>query len=265
MEAVQVDELENLRKIVMSLQPEQREAIIKKIELFAECDSKDSLTDVNGNFQPAISKLDFVHVDFTGVGGEWDGAHYGVVWNVNPRFDSFVVIPTTSKSRVEYPDVFPIGNILGLPPGNTTLLVSDMTRVSRKRITPVQFRHHTKGVINTRLKKDWVLRIEEAIAVTYGGQITFERFLRDRCSVAMPSDLEVLIAWRFKPVIARYDPKTQTLYYRLWTNDNWHTLQLVNPNQKIKKEMKSFIMDNYLSSDDTLQQHAIVQYNHLYK
>jgi hypothetical protein len=156
--------------------------------LFAECDAKEDVLDDRGHFEPKINKLDFVHVDFTGVGSEWDGGHYGLVWNVNPKFESFVVIPTTSQPRQEYADVFPIGRVLGLPPRDTTLLVSDMTRVSRRRIKPVTFIHRTRGEITSRLKPDFVSRIEEAIAVTYRGQITFERFLYSKTAVAMHED-----------------------------------------------------------------------------
>ena len=103
---IQIDELEKLKNTLSTLDPVKKEAIIKKVELFAESDAKPDVLDTDGNYQPEINKLDFVHVDFTGVGSEWDGGHYGVVWSVNPKFDSFVVIPTTSQSRKEYPDVF---------------------------------------------------------------------------------------------------------------------------------------------------------------
>ncbi|MEG6529117.1 hypothetical protein, partial [Bordetella bronchiseptica] len=84
--------------------------------------------------------------------------------------------------REEYADVFQIGRELGLPDKDTTLLVSNMTRVSRKRIEPVKFKHFTKGEITSRLKKIHVPRIEEAIAVTYGNQTTFQRFLSEQTS-----------------------------------------------------------------------------------
>jgi hypothetical protein len=139
-----------------------------------------------------------------------------------------------------------------------------MTRVSRKRIEPVTFKHRTKGVINSRLKPAYVSRIEEAIAITYGNQITFEWFLQDKTSVAMPADLSPLYIWRFKPIVGRYDYKNMIFYYRAWNKDVWQMLKMVNPKEAIKKEDKQRILKNLFSSNDELRTQAETDYERLY-
>jgi hypothetical protein len=259
-----IEKYEGLHSTLVNLPEETRESILNKIGLFAKCDAKEDQLNEKGHYLPEIRKLDFVHVDFTGVGSEWDGGHYGLVWNVNPKFDSFVVIPTTSQNRTEYADVFPVGRILGLPKGTTTLLVSDMTRVSRKRIEPVTFNHFQKGLTTSRLKRDHISRIEEAIAVTYGNQTTFERFLSQNTLVAMPEDLSPIYAWRFKPIVGRFDPKNLIFYYRLWNKDIWHRMKMVNPKEKITKEKKQDIIKNLFSMDDQKRTVAEEEYAQLY-
>lgn len=258
-------ELSDLKQILLALPELKRKGILKKIELFSQSDAKPDNIDPNGFYKPVINKYDFVHVDFTGVGGEWDGAHYGLVWNVNPKFESFTIIPTTSQQREEYANVFPIGKVLGLPNGVTTLLVGDMTKISRKRVTPVTFRHHTRGIINSRLKEQYIPRIQEAVAVTYGGQVTFETFLRENTKVAMPEDLSPLYAWRFKPIVGRYVEQSNELQYRLWTSDQWHSLKMINPNRTISKNDKKAILRGLFSQNQQDRVRAEWNYHEFYK
>jgi len=261
----QLTELESLGKILFSLPEAERQEILKKIELFSSCDAKPDSVSQSGFYQPVIKKYDFVHVNFTGVGSEWDGAHYGLVWQINPMFDSFTVIPTTSKKREEYADVFSIGKVLGLPKGETTLLVSDMTRISRRRVHPVKFNHFERGLITSRLKPAFIPRINEAIAVSYGGQTSFELFIKENTGVALPEDLSNSYALRFKPIIGRFEQTSNTLYYRLWNSDVWSTMKFVNPNQMVRKLDKIRIWTGLFSFDDTIRTAAEEEYKKLYK
>ncbi|MCM3405931.1 hypothetical protein [Cytobacillus oceanisediminis] len=255
---------ESLDKTLSGVTPDKREGILKKIELFSESDAKDDQIDDHGKYMPEIKKLEFVHVNFTGVGSEWDGGHYGLVWQVNPKFDSFTVIPTTSKKREEYADVFSIGRVLGLPNGETTLLVSDMTRVSRKRISPVKFQHWKKGLVTSRINDAFIPRIEDAISISYGGQTSFEMFLRESTMVAMPADLSPIYSWRFKPIFGRYERSTNMLYYRLSNSDVWHMMQMVNPNSHIRKKEKIDIVKGLFSMNNAVRSAAEAEYKRLY-
>ncbi|PEK30525.1 hypothetical protein [Bacillus toyonensis] len=259
-----LDEQKELNDILFNLSDQKREEVLKKITLFTKSDVKPETKDRNDVFIPALSKLDFVHCDFTGVGYEWDGAHYGVVWEVNPKFDAVTIIPATSKSRTEYANVIPIGNVLGLPPGDTTLLVSDMTKVSRKRIQPVSFNHWQRGVTRSRLKPIWAQRIVEAIAVTFGNEITFEQYLKESTGVAMPDNLDILRSNRFKPIRGIYDRTNNILKYRVWNQDNWHTITMKYPHTQFNKHAKAKLVVDLLSPISSVRIAAEEKYLELY-
>jgi hypothetical protein len=260
-----LEETKDLHKILMNLSDQERKEILRKITLFAQCDSSPEQKDPSNNtYQPPLTRLDFVHCNFTGVGYEWDGPHYGVVWEVNPKFDAITIIPVTSKPRKEYANVIPVGRILGLPPGNTTLLVSDMTKVSRKRLTPVEFNHYTKGRIRARLKREWIPRIVEAIAVTYGTEITLEEFVKQSTMVAMPENLDVLRKYRFKPIRGRYDRQKNIMYYRVWNEDIWNIVVMKNPNIQMSKTVKIKLIDELFSDNPTIRAQAEQNYRRWY-
>lgn len=104
-------------------------------------------------FLPKFDQMEFVHCHFTGVGFEWDLPHYALIWDINPYYDSVMVIPTTSEPREERIDIFSVGKIQGLPKVDTYLLISDMTRVSRKRLEKITYIHEKKGTSNPRLPR----------------------------------------------------------------------------------------------------------------
>jgi hypothetical protein len=209
--------------------------------------------------------LDFVHCDFTGVGFEWDGPHYALVWEVNPEFDAITVIPATSQKRKLYANVISVGSVLGLPPGDTTLLVSDMTKVSRKRLTQVIFTHWKKGPTVSRLKRSWINRIVEAIAVTFGNERTFEDYLKVFTKVAMPDDLTFLYTLRFTPVKIQFDETNGVLFYRIWNRDIYHSIKMLQPKSMIRISEKRQLIDELLSDHPVVRQQAEFRYQALYK
>ena len=259
-----VNDLETLVNTMSSLSQEEKDNLLKKLNLFAACDVKDESFDQDGLYEPKLSKLDFVHCDFTGVGYEWDGGHYGVVWEVNPKFDAITIIPTTSQRRQEYPNVISVGRRLGLPYGNTTLLVSDMTKVSRKRLNPVTFDHYTRGKTRTRLQTSWIPRIQEAVAVTYANEITFMELLKNSAGVSMPKDLQAFYDWSFKPVKARYDYKNHRYFVRLWNQDTWHIIEMTNPNRQMARSEKKNLINKLMSSDHGVKDRAKQRFHSLY-
>lgn len=75
-------------------------AAIDKADRFLSIDIKPfPEKDTKKRFTPHFQQLDFVHCHFTGIGFEWDFPHYALVWDINPYFDSVMVIPTTSEIR----------------------------------------------------------------------------------------------------------------------------------------------------------------------
>lgn len=260
-------ELSDLNNFLAQLNTTERAIILKKIKLFAQSDAKTVPYDSSSNkYSPEYLKMDFVHCDFTGVGFEWDGPHYALIWDIDPKFDSVMVIPSTSKQRKELPGVFSVGQISGLPHGKkTTLLVSDMTRVSRKRLSPLYFNHPKKGQKPVRLATAWMKRIQEAVAVSYANERTFEQILMNNCGVAMVNDLKTLKDWRYKPVKATYDPSTLTLKVRLWNEDKFYNFELKKPKTIITKETKIKLIKDLFSQETHIKNAAEIKYLDLYE
>lgn len=260
-------ELSDLNNFLSKMTKTERTIILKKIKLFAESDARTvSYNSSSNTFSPQYLKMDFVHCDFTGVGFEWDGPHYALIWDVDPKFDSVMVIPSTSQPRKELPGIFSVGQISGLPHGKrTTLLVSDMTRVSRKRLSPLYFNHPKKGQLSVKLAKPWMKRVQEAIAVSYANERTFEEILMHNCGVAMVNDLKILKEWRYRPVKAKYDYSNLTLRVRLWNEDNFYNFELKEPNKMITKEIKIRLIKDLFSDDPQVKSAAEIKYVDLYE
>jgi hypothetical protein len=265
--------IQDLISTLSAIPNPDREDIIRKIKLFAENDAKQHQTEIQKNpytgketkiYLPKLSRLDVVHCDFTGVGFEWDGPHYALVWNVNPAFDSVTVIPTTSESREEYANVFDVGQIQGLPIGKTTLLVADTTTVSRKRLSEIKFKHPKKGVINARLANAWLDRIFQAMSVTFGNEITFQDFVLRSTGVAMPIDLQKFRLWRFVPIHATYDSVAGVLNYRIWNQEQYHKAEFILPKQQISVGIKQQLVRDLFSTDPTVRAAAEDRYQTLY-
>jgi hypothetical protein len=259
-------ETNELNDFLLSLDSDQRQTIIDKIKRFAESDAKEDIVEERTeHFLPKLNKFDFVHCNFTGVGFEWDGPHYALIWELNPKFDSVMVIPTTSQKRKEFANVIEVGTITGLPNKTTTLLVSDMTRVSRRRLTPVNFIHPKKGQKRSALPKSWSSRINDAIVVTYAGELTLGQYIINKCSLALPADINILFTRRFKPIRGYFDGVNLKFRYRNWNEDNYHIIDMVNPNRMMTLEEKESLVNNLLSIDDQKRTAAEEKYQRLYK
>lgn len=194
------------------------------------------------HFVPKFFKFEIVHCDFVGTGYEWDGPHYGVVWDISPHFDSVMIIPTTSQPREEYIDVFSANQIKGLPKGDTYLLIPDMTRVSRKKMKKITYYHEKFGETNPRLPKYCEERVLDAIATRYMNAKVFEDIVSYDCGIAMVDGLRIFRELRFKAVSEfNYDVKKCELSYRLLDKVKWEVVQLKIPNTgcKIKKQEKA--------------------------
>lgn len=251
---------------VLSGQPEINQGItMEKLTLFAECDSRLENFDSHvQKFKPDFTKLEIVHCDFTGVGFEWNGPHYAIVWEVDPKFDSVMVIPLTSKKRKHLPGIFSVGQVAGLPKGETTVLVSDMTRVSRKRLSKIMYKHPRNGVKAAKLPNPWLTRIQEAIVVIYSGEKTFEEYIINNCGVAMPKDLKVLNTLRYKPIKGSFDSHTLKFNYRLWNDNQEQCIELLNPNEKIDKFTKKNLIKDLFSEDQLIRETAEKEFSRLY-
>ncbi len=216
-------------------------------------------------YVPKYSKFDFVDCYFTGMGFEWDAKHIALVWDVYPHLDSIMVIPTTSKPRKSSKNILSLGTIPGLWGGETTLLIGDMTRVSRKRLEPLTpYRHPKKGLIPVRLPVGYQDQILWAIVTTYANETTFEEVLKFKTSVAMVDDLKSLNEERFKAVRSTFDLHTNILEYRTWNKDQVKQIKLIMPKIPLIKETKIRLIDDLFSEDEDMRIRAEADYYHWY-
>ncbi|MCP3776406.1 type II toxin-antitoxin system PemK/MazF family toxin [Paenibacillus sp. MZ04-78.2] len=215
-------------------------------------------------FLTEVKPLDVIHCHLAGVGFEYTGDHYAVIWNANPLFEVITVIPTTSKTKYEYPSVFNIGSIPGLPPNLTTLNVDKMLQISRLRITNKY--GNLKGATDL-MGRDVEERIKQGIAVYYGGEESLENIVRTQCSVAMPKDLVAFNVVRHVPakfVNFRYVGRDAVLEYRLWNETDLRQLDLIYPNTRYPLAKKRELMKNLFYKSGSDQSNAIVEYTRLF-
>lgn len=226
-----------------------------KLRLFSECEQVELGKNDKGQYIPHFERRDIVHCKFFGVGAEYSGEHYAVVWEDNPYFEDITVIPTTSQRKQEYPNVFSVGKVRGLPNRETTLLVSNMTRISRKRITS---RHG-------KLHPAWESRINQAIAVSFENEMTLESLVRDKCANTMPENLPLYTGLRFRPSrLIEFDPQSLSLTYRLWNDVKVQRLPLVKPRGVFSMKKKKMLLKDLFYGSAEQKQQALHLYEQIY-
>ncbi|ETT61037.1 hypothetical protein BSK66_31875 [Paenibacillus odorifer] len=260
----QLKDLEPLQVLLDTVPEPDRTMTLEKLITFAQNDIKplNRSTTSPYHYAPPYSRFDLVNCYFTGIGYEWDAKHIALVWDVYPQLDSVMVIPTTSKTRTESKNVFSVNSIPGLRGGKeTTLLISDMTRVSRKRIEPLDpYRHPKKGLVPIRLPASWADRILSGIVSTYAGEFTFEEFLKFKAGAAMVSDLRILKEKRFYAIRGKVDPVSNILHYHAWNKVDQQQIQLIMPRFTIMKEIKMKLIDDLFSDIEQVRVHAEAHY-----
>jgi len=231
--------------ILESLPVKKRDDIMTKILYFIKADSKDLKKDQDDNLLPKISKFDVVLCNFTGVGYEWNGPHYGVVWDTSPILDSFTIIPTTSQPRQARKNVINIGKVKGLNGKDTVLLISDIAKVSRKRIEIIEYNHpKTNKKQKIRIVKAWEETINESIATTLCGIKTFEECLLYDSKYYICS-MKELENYRYKAVFDWVlDEDNKVIKFRRWKNTQEITIPLLAPTKSISKSQKLDIIKN---------------------
>lgn len=227
-----------------------------KLRLFSECEQVELGRDDKGQYFPHYERRDIVHCKFSGVGAEYSGEHYAVVWEDNPYFEDITVIPATSQRKTEFANVFSVGRIRGLPDRETTLLVSNLTRISRKRITSCHGKLHPA----------WESRIYQAIAVGFENEATLESLVRDACGNAMPENLPLFAGLRFRPSrLIQYDPVTLQLQYRMWNDVKIESFQLIKPIGSFSVKRKKALLKDLFYGDEEQRNKALSLYERYYR
>lgn len=215
-------------------------------------------------FLTEVKPFDVIHCHLAGVGFEYTGDHYAVVLNANPMFEVITIIPTTSKTKYEYPSVFNIGSISGLPLNLTTLNIDKLLQISRLRITNKY--GNLKGATDP-LGRDVEERIKHGIAVYYGGEESLENIVRTQCSVAMPKDLAAFNVIRHVPakwVDYRYVGRDAVLDYRLWNETDVRQLEMILPNTRYQLAKKRDLMKNLFYKSGFDQSNAVAEYTSIF-
>ena len=255
-------DLQPLQDALEQIPEPDRIVTLNRIQTFVERDSIIMRKVSSRVYEPRFSRFDFVDCYFTGMGFEWDGKHIALIWDIDPNMDSVMVIPTTSKKRYPSKSNLNVGAVKGLYGGETTLLFRDMTRVSRKRLVPLNPYYHPKKKVNlpVRLTTSYSDQILWGVVTNYANEITFEETLKFNTGIAMVSDLIILKNERFKAVRSVYDNTENILEYRTWNKDNNQRIKLITPRIQIPKETKMRLIDDLFSEDENTRVHAEAHY-----
>lgn len=253
----QLQDIKNIFDFVNLLPNVERGMLIEKLEIFSFCENVVLARNPADHrfYDQVYKRRDIVHCRLAGVGREFSKDHFALVWDDDPANEKITVIPTTSQIKLEYADVFDLGVIAGLPPGQTTLLVNDLIRISRKRITSV----------NGRLHKSWEERIKQAIAVSFGSEVTLETVIRNVCGDSMPINLPLFKTMRFLPIRDHvYDVANQLLHYRKWNELPMQSLSLIRPQHPFDSSRKKTLLKNLYYGNSTQVILAQTDYKHIY-
>lgn len=175
----------------------QRERFINRLERLAESEGKTLPVKAPPGTtvdEPYFNQMDVIYCNFGGIGREYDGPHFAIVWEDNHAETELLVIPTTSQYTKEYADEFNIGRVTGLPARDTIVSVKKLMRISRKRVIHHRFK---QGQIHRGFKD----RIENAIAIAINQEKPLEYYVRNECRSALPVNIQTIYSSiRFTPV-----------------------------------------------------------------
>jgi hypothetical protein len=245
----------------------QRARFLNRAERLSESEGITLFPQGTQATEPYFSQFDLIYCHFGGVGSEYDGPHYALVWEDYHNSPDITVVPTTSQYTKEFADEFSIGRVSGLPPYDTVLSVKKLMRISRKRVIPHRTGRYIRGHLHNRLHAFYRERILNAIAIWLFGEIPLDYYVRNEINVALPVDfLTHYPEMRFWPVRdVRWDRTNNQLQYRKWTESNLRSLQLKNPNVLTRKAHKIHaIYDKIFSNNQQKIQNAITEFNQLY-
>ncbi len=185
-------------------------------------------------FTPILPCGTIVKVKFTGVGGEHNEDHYGIVWQSKKNRDHILMIPTTSykENKKHHEHYFNIGSV-GFLNGETIAMIDQMTAISRKRIMASAFENPQTGNFESiQLDPEQINRIRDGIRVVCLNQATLYSVIFN--SNLMPELLDPNEQYRhlFRPIIVNnmtipgkklvyhLVDNTQVLYEIKWHQSN---------------------------------------------
>jgi len=156
-----------------------REEVLDRIRRYIRSSLKNYRKNSKGEFKPEVTKRMMVEVNFTGVGGEHNDTHFGIVWDSDPIRDNVLVIPTTSlkEDKKFYNHYFSIGKV-DFFTKETVVMLDQTLAISHKRITKETFTDpSSRAITPVYISQDQEWRIRDGIRVSYLGQPTLFDYL----------------------------------------------------------------------------------------
>ncbi|MED4779414.1 hypothetical protein [Brevibacillus choshinensis] len=156
-----------------------RVEVLSRIGRYIKVSRKGHRKNKNNDFKPEVTSRMMVTVNFTGVGGEHNDDHFGIVWAADPKRDNVLIIPTTSlkEDKKFYNHYFSIGKVQFLEK-ETVVMLDQTVAVSHKRIEKETFIDPaTKTNTPVYISKEQEWHIRDGIRVSYLGYQTLFHFL----------------------------------------------------------------------------------------
>jgi hypothetical protein len=203
---------------------------LSRIERYINSANRDTVKSQQGEIKPITTSFTIVCVDFAGLGSELDNFHYGIVWEEQRKRDNVSIIPTTSfKSHktIETDLTFNIGRV-GFLQGETVVLMSQITSVSRKRIRKVRHLNPTTNSReNVKLLPMQQNRIKDGFRI-YGlkERSLYNEFIRESFLDTLPilGDPELQFNHLNRPVRIVNNSKGE-LTYQLYGDEKIHSIK----------------------------------------
>lgn len=177
----------NLRKQNMT-RADKLQSVKIFVESISKADQVDNLTSPTF-FTPPLEKGQMVLVNFSGIGGELNRVHYGIVWNVAAEMDCIQILPVKSDKihYKEFEHAFSIGKV-GHLSKETWIDVREIMTISRKRIN-TNLLESSPGAGDARevyLNPSQEYRINDGLRVYWGKQRNLLSFILSNNKSRLP-------------------------------------------------------------------------------
>ncbi|EMI11256.1 hypothetical protein [Anoxybacillus gonensis] len=249
----QITNIKNqLQNKLRSLAPEKILGILEKFNLMAEIESNEDITkNEQGHFQPPLKKGQVVQVKFVGQGTVLNGKHFAIVWYVQPKEGQVVVLPMTSKKKVNQ-GIFDLGPIEVLKsPINVVLFQQPQTvpresiHIWTKRIekepgvfenVPIELNEFQMMYMNSLFRYTHMREKDLFFKITFETDKKIPQFIPKELIPHLNRHLKVTI-------------EDEKVKYKLPHEGEFKEFPLVSPNISVKERYR--LLAGLFSKDDT--------------
>lgn len=195
-------------------------------------------------YRPKLKPNEIILVQFAGQGSEIHDLHYGIAWYTQDNRDPVTVIPTSSfkyDSTKENGLRFNIGKV-GFLPGETVVLMADITTISRKRIqTSHLLNPVTKEIGFVSLDPDQVTRVQDGFRVLGLREQTLTDVFLQQDRFPVLTDYDTQISHMHRPYTIEPGTTTDVLNYTVSGDNTIYTIKKA-PTTVSRKNRKHLIL-----------------------